>query len=255
MKRSRGTAGLDGPLTVGELAERAGITVRTLHHYDESGLLQPGSRSDSGYRLYGPAQIRRLQQILSLRELGFSLNEIRRLLEDSDYSAERVLEMHVAHLDRQAAEIARLRDRLTTIRAHLRERGEVSPEALLGAARATTMIDRHYTAKQRETLARRREAMGRDGMADASERWSDLMGRFADAMERGLTPDDPDVLDLARESRELVRAFTGGDPEMRASLAGMYREKGPDQVLSTAGMALPEGLWSYMQRAGTALGG
>jgi branched-chain amino acid transport system permease protein len=58
---------------VGELANRTGITVRTLHHYDEIGLLTPSERSRSGYRLYTEPDIVRLQQILSLRHLGFSL--------------------------------------------------------------------------------------------------------------------------------------------------------------------------------------
>ncbi len=68
--------------TVGEIARLAGITVRTLHHYDEIGLLNPSGRSDAGYRLYDADDIARLQQILFYRELEVPLDELRRILAD-----------------------------------------------------------------------------------------------------------------------------------------------------------------------------
>lgn len=62
--------------TVGELARATGLTVRTLHHYDRIGLLQPTDRSPSGYRLYGREDVRRLYRILALRQLGLGLKDI-----------------------------------------------------------------------------------------------------------------------------------------------------------------------------------
>ena len=56
--------------TVGELAARAGLTVRTLHHYEQLGLLRPASRSDAGYRRYGEADVLRLHRVLALRDAG-----------------------------------------------------------------------------------------------------------------------------------------------------------------------------------------
>ena len=69
-------------LRVGELARRAGLTVRTLHHYDEIGLLQPSGRSASGYRLYSQADVQRLHAIQTLRHLGLALADIAGLLAD-----------------------------------------------------------------------------------------------------------------------------------------------------------------------------
>ncbi|MFD7642997.1 MerR family transcriptional regulator [Kitasatospora sp. NPDC059795] len=68
--------------TVGQLARLAGVTVRTLHHYDEIGLLSPGGRTPAGYRRYAEAELDRLQQILFYRELGFPLEEIAAILDD-----------------------------------------------------------------------------------------------------------------------------------------------------------------------------
>ena len=61
-----------------EFAERAGVTVRTLHHYDRLGLLAPSGRTEAGYRLYGDRDLLRLEQILALKFIGFPLPEIRR---------------------------------------------------------------------------------------------------------------------------------------------------------------------------------
>src|SRR6478752_6178684 len=78
---------------VGELAERTGLTVRTLHHYDAMGLLSPSGRTDSahgaGHRLYNAADLAKLQQITSLKLLGFSLDQIRDYLARSDYDPRR----------------------------------------------------------------------------------------------------------------------------------------------------------------------
>jgi DNA-binding transcriptional MerR regulator len=68
--------------TVGEVSEMTGVTVRTLHHYDEIGLLAPRGRSEAGYRLYAYADLARLQEILVWRALGFSLSEIQSILDD-----------------------------------------------------------------------------------------------------------------------------------------------------------------------------
>jgi MerR family transcriptional regulator, thiopeptide resistance regulator len=70
--------------TVGQVADLAGVTIRTLHHYDHIGLLTPSGRSDSGYRRYEHADLERLQQVLLYRELGFPLEEIATILDDPE---------------------------------------------------------------------------------------------------------------------------------------------------------------------------
>ncbi|HZD03899.1 MAG TPA: MerR family transcriptional regulator, partial [Longimicrobiales bacterium] len=77
--------------TVGEVARLARTTVRTLHHYDEIGLLRPSGRSDTGYRLYGDRDLERLHQILVLRELDVPLDTIREILDDPTYDRGRAL--------------------------------------------------------------------------------------------------------------------------------------------------------------------
>lgn len=81
-------------MTVNEVAKLAGISVRTLHYYDEIGLLLPDGASDAGYRLYGDSSIERLQQILFFRELGFPLGEIAAILNAPNYDKSQALTNH-----------------------------------------------------------------------------------------------------------------------------------------------------------------
>src|SRR3954452_18682683 len=88
-------------LKVGELARRTGLTIRTLHHYDEIGLLKPSLHTESGHRLYTAGDVARLQQVLSLRQLGFSLEEVRACLDRPGFSPLEVLRLHVVRLREQ----------------------------------------------------------------------------------------------------------------------------------------------------------
>src|SRR3982750_4640187 len=85
-------------LKVGELARRTGLSIRTLHHYDEIGLLKPSQHSETGYRLYTAGDVARLQRVLSLSQLGFSLDEIRGCLDGPGFSPLEVVDLHLARL-------------------------------------------------------------------------------------------------------------------------------------------------------------
>src|SRR3954470_1233449 len=105
-RRSSGPAAPGRTWKVGELAERTGLTVRALHHYDALGLLSPsgrtGSAHGSGHRLYTAADVARLQQVLSLKQLGFALEEVREYLDRADFDPREVLRMHLARVRKQA---------------------------------------------------------------------------------------------------------------------------------------------------------
>src|SRR5438270_8837089 len=88
-------------LKVGELARRTGLTVRTLHHYDEIGLLKPSRHTGSGHRLYTAGDVARLQQVVSLRQLGLSLEQVRDCLDRQGLSPLEVIRRHVARLREQ----------------------------------------------------------------------------------------------------------------------------------------------------------
>src|SRR4051812_43314536 len=91
MSAKQGAAERERGRTVGELAKLAHISVRTLHHYDEIGLLRPSGRSRASYRLYTEADLARLQQVLFFRALGFSLDDVARVLSAPDFDRKKAL--------------------------------------------------------------------------------------------------------------------------------------------------------------------
>src|SRR6476660_2197765 len=100
-------------LKVGDLARRTGLTVRTLHHYDEIGLLKPSGRSESRYRLYGEDDVARLHAIQALRHLGLPL------LDGSQAAPQRVIEQQMHALDHQIRQATELRERLALMHGML----------------------------------------------------------------------------------------------------------------------------------------
>ena len=97
-----------GSYSVGRLADLSGVTIRTLHHYDEIGLLSPGGRSDAGYRVYEDSDLERLQRILFYRELGFTLKEISTIIDDPNTDS-------MGHLRRQRGLLVKRMERLSAM--------------------------------------------------------------------------------------------------------------------------------------------
>ncbi|MCR5299625.1 MAG: MerR family transcriptional regulator [Erysipelotrichaceae bacterium] len=95
-------------LTVHEVSERTGVSVRTLHHYDAIGLLTPAEVTQAGYRLYDDGNLKRLHSILFFRELQFSLKEIKDILDDPEYDPQRALDQQIRLLELQRARIDRI---------------------------------------------------------------------------------------------------------------------------------------------------
>src|SRR5438105_8916320 len=118
-------------LKVGELARRTGLTVRTLHHYDEIGLLKPSLHTEAGHRLYTAGDVVRLQQVLSLRQLGFSLEEVRDCLGRLGFSPIEVIRLHLARLREQITLQRRLCERLEAVADRLQAAGEVSADEFI----------------------------------------------------------------------------------------------------------------------------
>src|SRR5580704_2908943 len=104
---------------VGELAARTGLTVRTLHHYDTIGLLSPsgrtGSEHGSGHRLYTAADVACLHQIICLKQLGFSLDQVKEYMTGADYDPREVVRLHLVKVRQQAVELAELGNRLEAL--------------------------------------------------------------------------------------------------------------------------------------------
>jgi DNA-binding transcriptional MerR regulator len=239
-------------MKVGEVARRTGLSVRTLHHYDDIGLLCPGRRTAAGHRLYGREELERLQRIVSLRHLGLALDEIRACLDKPEYSLERVLELQIERIDEQIGRQRRLRDLIRGLHDRLRSGGGTSLDELTRTIEVTMSYEKHYTPQQLRQLDERRREVGEDRITQVQREWQELFDAYTEAMSRGLDPASPEVQALARKSAALIEEFTGGDAGIQGSLNDMMRTEGPE-ILERQGMGMAPGLWEYMGRARAAL--
>ena len=221
---------------VGELAKRTGITVRTLHHYDELGLLSPARRDGTRYRLYTETDLARLQQILSLRQLGFSLEEIRECLAAPDFSPLRVVELHLARLREQIGVQQKLCGRLEALAEQMRSAERVSAEEFIQTLEMMTMYEKYYTPEQLRVLEERRQAVGEERMRQSQEDWAALMAEVRAEMDAGTDPKDERVRKLAERWTCLIREFTGGNPQIEQSLSRMYQQESNIRGMEVAPM-------------------
>lgn len=232
--------------TVSQIARRTGLTVRTLHHYEAKGLLQPAAHSEGGYRLYGERELIRLQYIVSLKALGFSLAEIRACLNaDSPTLAEAL----ARQLDRSRAAIVRQRQWLARLErlAQMAAAGRtIDAHTLFDSIEATTMIEKHFIEEQLLAIRQRAEALGPARIREVEQAWPDVIAGMHAAMALDKDASTPEVQALARRWRELLREFTGGDAAIQASTNAMFRTE-PEAMRQRTG--IDPALMAYAREA------
>lgn len=220
--------------TVNELASLAGVSVRTLHHYDEIGLLRPAFTGDNRYRYYGEDELLRLQQILIHRELGMTLAEIGALLDAPGFDKVDALQRQRERLEEQAKRyagmvrtidrtIARLKGERKMKDAELYS-GIVSPEKQIEYE--AWLVSRYGPQMQAE-IENSRRAMGDLTEEERAVRMGELKAvedGLAEGLRRGVPPQALALDPLIERHRSWVAASWGRDcsPEAYAGLADMY---------------------------------
>lgn len=203
-------------LTVGELAKRSGLTVRTLHHYDAIGLLTPSARSDAGYRLYERGDVARLYQIQALRRFGLSLADIGAALARPDHSLAALVERQIGALDAQLVQARTLRERLTRLHAQLVMGTDPDQSDWLLALEMITVYEKYFSDDELARLPLYR-------LDAASEReWRTLVADARRLVEQYVPPQSDEAGALAKRWMKRVERDTSGDPRLLAKLNRMY---------------------------------
>lgn len=215
--------------TVGEVASLAGVSVRTLHHYDQLGLVTPSARSDAGYRLYDHADLERLQEVLALRATGLPLAEVKAVLDDPTHDRVQVLR---AQAKRLRDEQDRLADLLLVVEDAIAaaDRGDQQQEAAMFDG-----TDHEQYAREAEerwgdtdawTQSRRRTKQYGQAEWDAIKRETEANeAAFAQLLRDGVAPDDDRAAPLVTAHRQHIdRWFYDCAPQMQRALATMYVE-------------------------------
>jgi pimeloyl-ACP methyl ester carboxylesterase/DNA-binding transcriptional MerR regulator len=240
-------------LKVGELARRTGLTVRTLHHYDAIGLLRPSLHTEAGYRLYTAGDIARLQQVLSLRQLGFSLDEVRACLNGPGFSPLEVIGLHLVRLRERIESQRKLCERLEALATHLRAAGEVSADEFLCTIEEMTMLEtlqeKYFTPEQVQTIKKGREQAGPGTLNRMQEDWAELIALIRTEMEQGTDPAEPKVQELTRRWQDLLTRSTGGDPGIQQAMKRLWEEQGDTLAAQFGSKYDSRPIWGYIETA------
>lgn len=235
-------------LKIGELAKRAGISVRTLHHYDEVGLLCPSGRTNSDHRLYNLENIQKLQHILMLKKLGFSLEDIKQYF-NSPVSLVSLLESVLTQAQQALEQKAQQIVQLEKIIDRFQTQDVQDVDDLMVTIEVITMIEKYYTKAQLDQLKARYEKIDPKELEQAATDWKMIFDGFTKAQQEGKPVSSPEVVALAQKAISLVQAFTGGDQGIEKSLKTMYKQEGGDKVLRKGGMDVSPEVFGYYQQA------
>lgn len=175
---------------IGELARQTGLTVRTLHHYDQLGLLSPLSRTEGGHRCYTGGDVRRLHRIVALRSLGISLGEIGTLL-DGEPDPTGLLRRQLDVVEERIRKASDLRARLLDVLNNLGRNAEPSARQLLQLIEETVAMNEPMTPEQfadlKEELERQVRELGDEDFAALSQKREDAWNALSRQEQQRLT--------------------------------------------------------------------
>ena len=230
-------------MTIHEVSKLAGISVRTLHHYDAIGLLPPTARTEAGYRLYDDTALARLQSILLFRELEFPLKDIKRILDDPNFD-------HATALADQIKLLELRQEQLSQLIALARETLETGVTPM--------KFDAFDRTEQEKFAAEVREKWGNTAAyqeyqqheKDGSARDSDgLMACFAElGKQKHLDPAAAEVQAAVRDLQQFITGhFYTCTPEILAGLGEMYAAD--ERFLENIDKAGGEGTAAFVSKA------
>ncbi|MFL5831150.1 MAG: MerR family transcriptional regulator [Solirubrobacteraceae bacterium] len=237
--------------TVGQVAELTGVTVRTLHHYDEIGLLSPSERSEAGYRLYAYDDLARLQEILVWRALGFSLAEIQAILDDPGYDRIAALRKQRALIEQQAERLGALRAALDAALAAEANGTKMEVQAMFDGFDPSEYEQEvrerwGHTEAYREST-RRAAAYGETEWREIRAEAEEITREFGELKAAGEPADGQRARALAeRHRRHIARWFYDCPPAMHRGLGQMYTD---DERFARNYETVAPGLAAYLRDA------
>ncbi|MBS1688729.1 MAG: MerR family transcriptional regulator [Bacteroidetes bacterium] len=209
------------------LAELAGVSVRTLYHYDKLGLLQPAVRTDANYRYYGEQELLRLQQILLYKELDLSLSQIGAILDDPEFDILKAMQAHKEELLRRKKRIGQLLQTINSTIDHLKNKGKKMDynELYKGFSKEQAEAWQQEAAERwgADTVANANNkamAMNKGEWEALQQKGEDLNKELAEMI--GLPATDSKVQAQIKEHYEMMGKYFDVTPNVYRCLSDMY---------------------------------
>lgn len=214
-----------------EFAKEAGVTVRTLHVYDRMGLLVPAARTDSGYRLYGESELERLEQILALRFVGFSLEHIKELLQGPKWPLIVALRMQREIIAQQKRKLDAASEALERAETALVADDTVDRWKMLRDIIEALKVEsdynwtkNYYNEAAQEKLEQLRNTTPKEVIEQGQRDWAALIADVEEAAARSEDCAGEHARTLVERWRNLVGQFTKGDPDIHQGLNKLWSD-------------------------------
>ncbi len=215
---------MSGNWKVGELAKRTGTTVRTLHHYDKLGLLSPSRSSESGHRLYSDSDIAKLHHIMSLKELGFALEEIKETIDNPAFRPEEMLKLQLSRLSEKIQLLEGLKQRITNLLDLVNQGQPIPGERFMLLMQMMRMMQSPHFSKQLADELKMRSLQTAEKLEGIRAEGKSILADFRNCLSRGTPPDDPEVAGLARRWKAQIDAYAPADSAFVQATERYYSE-------------------------------
>ncbi len=212
-------------------AADAGVSVRTLHLYDRLGLLAPAAVTEAGYRLYGDAEFERLEHILALRFVGFTLEQIKELLAGSAPPLGVALRLQRNTLARQKRRLDSALQALDEAQRSLAADAQADRRQILRTVMEVFKMQNdwkwtqeYYSHEALEQIEEHRRSMPEGAIEQGQRTWTALIAEVEAAVAEGTDPSSERAQALAKRWRDLIAQFTQGNAEIAQGLNRMWTE-------------------------------
>jgi len=214
-----------------EFARLTGVTVRALHHYDRLGLLKPSRYSQAGYRLYRASDVGRLEQIVALKFIGFSLSEIKKILKGEPADLATALRRQREVIEAKRGRLQQAIRAIQRAESVLGRRGQTEWEVfskIIEVINMQTNMDwtrKYYSEEAKREIEKRAASIPAQEIEQAQSDWAQLIKEVEAAVAAKEDPASQKAQSLAARWSELIKAFTGGNAEIQKGLNRMYADR------------------------------
>lgn len=207
-------------LKIGQLSHQVCLSVRTLHHYDEIGLLSPSVRTPAGHRLYNKKDIALLLRIQALKQLGFSLQKISQIINDNSQPLPEVIEQQIAHIEGEITQAIQLKEKLIRLQSSLLKGEEPDTSKWLDTLALMNVYEKYLTANEIEEL-NSYAAIVKD---ELENHWPEMVKKLHFMMNQKVSSNDGSAKEFVIQWTEMLERLVGHDPQLLLKVHAMSNE-------------------------------
>lgn len=211
-------------MKIGDLALKTQISIRTLHHYDELGLLKPSVRTLAGHRDYSEQDIERLYKIISLKNVGFSLEEIKSILGISVSDFDHKIEEQLFHTEEEIKNLEKRKWCIESVQYLIGLECYQSVDMYIGLINELNIQAQYFTPEERLEIQKINYSLGRDKIRHMHTEMNHLVSELNKLIDTQTSPQDEKAIELCDRWKKLGAESISGNQELKSKIQKMFAE-------------------------------